>query len=104
MDATLILTVVGTAIAIIGVNIGLMSWLRSDMKAFENKIEANMKAFENKTEANMKSFEDKSESNLKAFENKIESWKNELYKEMRDFHGKLCTLDERTYKAPKTDP
>jgi uncharacterized membrane protein YgaE (UPF0421/DUF939 family) len=93
MDFTVILTIIGTTIAIIGSNIALISWLRSDMKGFESKIETNMKDFEKKNE-----------NYLKAFENKIEGWKNEIYKEMRDFHGRLCAIDERTHNKPKTDP
>lgn len=69
MDLTIILTVIGTALAIIGSNIALISWLRSDMKAFESKIE---------------------------------SWKEEMQKESKDFHGRLCAINERI--KPRTDP
>lgn len=65
MDITVILTVIGTTIAIIGSNIALISWLRSDMKLFETKIEG---------------------------------WKEEINKEMRDFHGRLCAIEERNKK------
>jgi len=69
MDISVILTVVltglGTAAAIIGSNIALISWLRSDMKAFETKIE---------------------------------SWKEEMQKESKDFHGRLCGIEERNKK------
>lgn len=65
MDWTIILTGVGTIIAIVGANIGLISWLRADMKTFEIKIEG---------------------------------WKEEISKEMRDFHGRLCTIEERNRK------
>ncbi len=34
---------------------------------------------------------------------KIESLRGEVYNEMRDFHGRLCSLEER-YKTPKTNP
>lgn len=67
MDLVLVLTIIGTGAAVIGVNIGLMAWLRSDMKSFEGEIRG---------------------------------WKDEIYKEMRDFHGRLCSLEGRT----KTDP
>jgi len=94
MDITVILTIVGTTLAIIGSNIALISWLRSDMKSFENKMETNMKDFENKSRANMKEFQ-----------TEIAGWKTEIYKEMRDFHGRLCAIDERTGRnTPKTDP
>lgn len=69
MDLTIILTVIGTAAAIIGSNIALISWLRSDMKSFEGKIEG---------------------------------WKEEINKEMKDFHGRMCALEERN--KPKTNP
>jgi len=69
MDLTIILTVIGTAAAIIGSNIALISWLRSDMKSFETEIRG---------------------------------WKEEINKEMKDFHGRLCTLNERN--KPRTDP
>ena len=69
MDLTIILTVIGTAAAIIGSNIALISWLRSDMKSFETEIRG---------------------------------WKEEINKEMKDFHGRLCSLNERN--KPRTDP
>lgn len=77
MDLSLILTIVGTGVgtgvAIIGANIALFSWIRSDMKSFETKIETD----------------------LKSFETKIEGWKEEINKESRDFHGRLCSLESR---------
>lgn len=63
MDLGIVLTVVGSVVAIIAANIALISWLRSDMRAFESKIE---------------------------------SWKDEIYKEMKDFHGRLCSLEGRS--------
>jgi hypothetical protein len=81
MDVTLILTLVGIAVAIIGCNIALISWLRSDMKSFENKIETW----------------------TIDFRKDVASYKDAINKEMRDFHGRLCAIDERTHK-PKTDP
>jgi hypothetical protein len=69
MDLTIILTVIGTAAAIIGSNIALISWLRTDVKAFETEIRG---------------------------------WKDEINREMKDFHGRLCAIDERT--KPRSDP
>lgn len=63
MDLTVILTGIGTVVAVIGANIALISWLRADMKAFENEIRG---------------------------------WKEAINKEIKDFHGKLCEIDERT--------
>lgn len=53
-----------TIITIIGANIALFSWLRSDMKSFENKIET-----------------------------KIDEFKDQINKEMKDFHGRLERQD-----------
>jgi len=63
MDGTTFLTAAGAVIMIVGSNITLIGWLRSDMKSFETKIDG---------------------------------WKEEINKEMKDFHGKLCAIDERT--------
>jgi hypothetical protein len=38
MDLTVILTGIGTAIAIIGANVALIAWLRADMKSFETEV------------------------------------------------------------------
>jgi hypothetical protein len=65
MDENIILTAVGTVFAIVGSNIALISWLRSDMKAFETEIRG---------------------------------WKEELQKESKDFHGRLCAIEERNKK------
>ena len=68
MDLTVIFTIVisclGSVAAIIGSNIALISWLRADMKSFENKIET-----------------------------KLDSWKDQINSEMRDFHGRLERQD-----------
>lgn len=37
-------------------------------------------------------------SDLKLFETEIRSWKEEINKEIKDFHGKLCALEEKTKK------
>lgn len=63
MDATVILTGVGTVVTVIGANVALISWLRSDMKSFESEVRG---------------------------------WRDEIDKEMKDFHGKLCALEERS--------
>ncbi len=38
MDLGIFLTALGAVMAILATNIGLISWLRSDMKAFETEI------------------------------------------------------------------
>jgi hypothetical protein len=73
MDASIVLTAAGTVVAIVGSNIALISWLRSDMKSFETEVRG---------------------------------WKDEVHKEMKDFHGRLCSLESRWHndQNPKTDP
>lgn len=66
MDWTVILTGIGTVITVVGSNIALMTWLRSDMKSFESEIRG---------------------------------WKEEIQKESKDFHGRLCTIEERNRKS-----
>ena len=34
----------------------------------------------------------------KDFMNRIEGWKDEINKEMKDFHGRLCSIEERNKK------
>lgn len=38
MDIALVVTVAATGIGVVGSNIALISWLRSDMKAFESEV------------------------------------------------------------------
>lgn len=62
MDINVILTVIGSVVAIIAANVALISWLRSDMKSFETEIRG---------------------------------WKEEIYKDMKDFHGRMCAIEEK---------
>ncbi|NGX36904.1 MAG: hypothetical protein K1000chlam2_00049 [Chlamydiae bacterium] len=62
MDFDIIFTVVASSLSVIGVNLVIFSWFRSDMKIFEVEIR---------------------------------SWKEEINQEMKDFHGRLCTIEER---------
>lgn len=39
-------------------------------------------------------------SDLRQFESEIRSWKDEINKEMKDFHGRMCSLEDRK----RTDP
>jgi len=41
-----------------------------------------------------------SRADMRAFSNEIRGWKDEINKEMKDFHGRLCSIEERK----KTDP
>lgn len=63
MDIAVVLTGVGVVLAIAGVNIGLIAWLRSDIKSFESEIRG---------------------------------WRQEINKEITDFHGRLCVTEERS--------
>jgi len=76
MDLTVILTGVGTVVAVVGSNIALISWLRSDMKSFESEMKSDMIDFKKE----------------------VRGWKDEINKEMKDFHGRLCTIEERNKK------
>lgn len=74
MDITIVLTAAAAVVAIVGTNISLIAWLRSDMKSFETKIEG---------------------------------WKDEINKEMKDFHGRLCSIESRYQSRDnkeRTDP
>jgi len=83
MDISVVLTAAGTVVAIVGSNIALISWLRSDMKSFETKIDEWKDQF-----------------------SRDMAYKDEVNKEMRDFHGHLCSLEAICHKDqnPKTDP
>lgn len=65
MDISVVLTAIGIVITVVGSNIALISWLRSDMKSFETKIEG---------------------------------WKEEMQKESKDFHGRLCSIESRWHE------
>ncbi len=95
-DITLIVTIIGTTVAIIGSNIALISWLRSDMKAFEQEVRVwrEDKSFEREVRGWR---EDKS------FEREVRGWREDINKEIKDFHGRLCSIDERI-RTPKTNP
>lgn len=71
MDLVLLFTIIGTGIAVAGLVIGAMFTITSWLR-----------------------------SDIKSFEVEIRGWKDEIYKEMKDFHGRLCSLEGRT----KTDP
>lgn len=66
MDFNILLTALGVVIAIVGSNIALISWIRSDFKSFETEMRSEFKNFR-------------------------EMWAQEL----KDFHGRLCAIEER---------
>ena len=77
IDITIVLTGFGAVVAIMGCNIALISWLRSDMKAFESEIRVWKEDFRND----------------------MALYKDEIQKEMHDFHLKLCLIEERNKKG-----
>lgn len=84
MDATIILTGIGTVVAIVGSNIALISWLRSDMKSFESELRSDMKSFETEIRGWKEDFR-----------KDMASYRDEVKNEMKDFHGRLCAIEER---------
>lgn len=79
MDIGLIVTVAGTGIAVVGSNIALISWLRSDMKSFESEVRVWKEDFRKD----------------------MATYRDEVRAEMKDFHGRLCTIEERHRDKPK---
>ena len=65
LDWGLISAVAGIAGIQIALMIGLISWLRSDIKSFEVEIR---------------------------------NWNREILKDSREFHGRLCSIEERNRK------
>ncbi len=39
-------------------------------------------------------------SDMKSFETEIRGWKDEIGKQMTDFHGRLCALEEKSRIPP----
>lgn len=62
MDWNLISIVIGVFSINVALMIGLISWLRSDIKSFELEIRG---------------------------------WNKEILKDSRDFHGRLCSIEEK---------
>lgn len=81
IDLTVILTGIGTAFAIIGANITLISWLRGDMKIFEQEI---------------RGWKDEFKNDIFSYKEEIHAYKDEVRKEMKDFHGRLCTIEAKS--------
>lgn len=65
MDWNMISTIAGIAGIHIALMVGLISWLRSDIKSFEVEIRG---------------------------------WNKEILKDSRDFHGRLCAIEEKNKK------
>lgn len=56
-------------LTIIGANLGVFLWIRSETR-----------------------------NDMRTFETELRSWKNEINTEMKDFHGRLCAIEERGRK------
>ena len=69
-------TIIGTGLAVVGSNIALIGWLRSDIKSFETEIRGWKEDFRKD----------------------MALYKDEVKSEMKDFHGRLCTIEERNKK------
>lgn len=76
MDYAIIITVTGTAIAMIGVMISMMFWMRGEA----NSLRAEAK-------------EDRKD--LIQISRNLEIALNGIQNEMKDFHARLCTIEER---------
>lgn len=37
-------------------------------------------------------------ADMKSFETEVRGWKEEIQKESKDFHGRLCAIEERNKK------
>jgi hypothetical protein len=79
MDMALIATIAGTGVAVVGTNVALISWLRSDMKSFELEIRGWKEEFRKD----------------------MATYRDEVRAEMKDFHGRLCTIEERNRDKSK---
>lgn len=73
MDIWIAFTAAGIVVAVVGSNIALISWLRSDMKSFESEIR----------------------SWKEDFRKDMSTYRDEVKNEMKDFHGRLCAIEER---------
>lgn len=59
MDLTIIFTGIGIVITVIGANIALFTWLRSDIGSLESKFESKINSLENKFESKINSLEER---------------------------------------------
>lgn len=69
MDWSAILTALGVVIAVIGCNVTLFSWLRGDIALIRSEASADRRDFLHLI--------------------------REIQAEIKDFHGRLCAIEER---------
>lgn len=62
-----------TILSVTAVNVALIGWMRNDSRHFQSELKADQRSFQNE----------------------IRGWKDEINKEMKDFHGRLCSIEER---------
>jgi hypothetical protein len=98
MDLNIVLTGIGILVTIIGSNIALFSWLRSDMKSFESKIETDIK----QAHRRMDQFYQVIQTEMKSFEAKVDVTNrrmDQLYQviqtEMKSFEAKVDVTNRR---------
>ncbi len=72
MDWNIILTGLGIVLAVIGCNVTLFSWLRGDIAVLRTDSAADRRDFLHLT--------------------------REIQAEIKDFHGRLCAIEERNKK------
>lgn len=81
MDLSIPLTGLAVMVAIIGSNFGFISWIRSDMKYFENKLDNRLEFFTNE------------------FRKDLTTYRFEIAEESKDFHGRLCSIESRYHRV-----
>lgn len=99
---TMIITAFGTIGSLAGLNYGLISWIKNDTKSDIQDLKKSMDNFKTEIRSDMANFKSDINSSLESFRseirNDIEILKTEMHADIRDFHGRLCTLEERKRK------
>ena len=78
-DIGIIIAIVGTGIAMVGVVIAMMFWVRSEANSLRTEAKADRK-------------------DLLQISRNLEIALNAMQVEMKDFHGRLCIIEERNRK------
>lgn len=91
MDLSVVMAAVGIVAAIVGSNFALFLWARSESRADYRECRADNKHLEQKT--------------IQLLEG-IRSEVQAIHQEMKDFHGRLCSLEARWHeeRTPRKDP
>jgi hypothetical protein len=58
-------------------NLGIFLWIRTESRNDMREFSADMR------------------NDMKIFSSEIRQWKEEINHEMKDFHGRLCAIEER---------